>query len=172
MHDVTAHRHRRRRDRRASVPGDRGGPRVAAQAARDCGQFCGNGSRHREPRRAARRFRAGRAPQFRVERYVGHVTDARVGAAAAERRRRVDDRVAPAAAARNRCWRVQLRSGRPGRGASPDSDAPARAERGSGFHESAAGAVCQRRGCHVRVDSVVLREEGICHRQSGSTRVL
>ena len=119
MHDTTAHRHRRRRDRRAFVPGDRGGPRVAAPVARSRGQFCGNGSRHREPSRAARRFRARRAPQFRAERYVGHVTDPWIGAAAAERRRRVDDRVAPPTAARDRCWRVQLGSGRPGGGASP-----------------------------------------------------
>ena len=48
----------------------------------------------------------------------------------------------------------------------------ARAERGAGLDQPAAGARGQRGGGDVRIDGVVLRKEGVCRRQPGPSGVL
>ena len=82
------------------------------------------------------------------------------------------NRFAPLAGSRDRCWRLQLRSGRLiaalrgvptlllEQNAVPGSDEPT------------AGALRQRGGGDVRIDGRLLRKEGHCRRQSGTSGVL
>ncbi len=58
------------------------------------------------------------------------------------------------------------------RGAPAHPDAAPGAERRSWLHEPDARAVRDGCGSDVRVDAFLLRKEGICHRQPGTSRVL
>ncbi len=116
MHDAAAHRHRRGRNRRAPVSGDCGGARVAAPRAGDGGDALPGPRAGIESRVVPREgFELDVLRSAGLKGMSLVVAGARAVAAAAERARRVEHRVAPAAAAGDWRRRLQLGSGRAGR---------------------------------------------------------
>src|SRR6476619_5602651 len=97
MHDARAHRHRWWRNGRPPVPRNRRRTRVAAKTARRDRDVRGDLAWHREPSRAEGRLRARCPAKRRTEGHVDLVTSAWRVVAAAERDRRVDDRLTPGA---------------------------------------------------------------------------
>ena len=134
--------------------------------------FAGTAAWHRVAGDPARRVSSGCTSQRRAEGQVDRVAPARHGIAAAERCGCLAHHLAPPAESGDRRWRLQLRARRHGSRSARYSDAAARAERGARPDEPDSGAGRQCGGGDVRFDARILRQEGICHRQPGSQRVL
>ncbi len=155
MTSSPARRDRRWRHRRSSVSGHRGGARAAGAAAGRAGDVCGNGARHRVAGGAARR--ASSSIVIRSGGLKGKSLADRAARRVARAARRCSMRWRIVSARRPRSGdrrrRLQLGSGRAGRGASRRPDDAARAERGAGSDQPAARAVRAGGGGDVRLDA-------------------
>ena len=153
MHDAVADRDRRRRNRRPSLSGDCRGAGAAAAVPEAVVTFAGT-ARGIETRVVPREgFELDLLRSAGLKAMSPAALRARPGAAAAQRRRRVADPVAPPAAAGD--WRRRLQLGSGGLVAAMRRIPTLLLEQNAvpGFTNRHAGAVRRRGGGHLRVDA-------------------